>query len=518
MEFYFTCLTLLLFFIILFIYIVIHDLKGHVSSPWFVVLLCAVLTAIFKTDFGVTFWGLEYEDAYSFSFCARQFLYGIYPSSFLIDAVSIGSLENPLSKFTYGGHFITYPTFISIFTNVLGWSPSTISCINTLTAFCILIILSLLGKQNRYWFIAPVLFCCAPIINVFTTCFLSETFSAFICITFIYAYFQKGTPVKNALCLVSFGLALLCKRENLALGFIPMIECIYTAYNAKKRPSIKAVLKSIVPFAIIVIFYILVCQNVIDIERIESKDIGRLTFSIQNFISTFPVYVKSLLSINAFSIISYLYIGCMVLYTIKHRRITKEILLTSLLFSIFIVLYSSHYRGYFYTKGEQLSYFDTYRYINNFFYLMPLSFSYMYFQEKRFRTLIPILVLLSIFSFYTTLKLRYDYSQLEVKIRFNEVAIISDYINNKSESDKIPMLISENILLYQNVCDDNFNVCDITQIDQLVFDTHKYSYYCLLSDKEYLKERYNIEIDMQYFTPILRLTNNSVLYKYIPQY
>lgn len=517
MEFYFTCLTILLFFIIMFIYIVIHDIKEHISSPWLVVLFCAVLTTLFKTDFGISFWGLEYEDAYSFSFCARQFLYDIYPSSFLIDAVSIGSLENPLSTFTYGGHFITYPTFISIFTNILGWSPNTISCINTLTAFCILIILSLLGKQNRYWFIAPVLFCCAPIINVFTTCFLSETFSSFICITFIYAFFQKETPVRNALCLVSFGLALLCKRENLALGFIPMLECIYTIYKTKKTPSSKAIFKQIVPFAIIVIIYFVVCQNVFDIERIESKDIGQPTFSIQNFISAFPVYVKSLLSINSFSIISYLCVGCMILYTVKHRRITKEILFTSLLLFSFIVLYSSHYRGYFYTKGEQLSFFETYRYINNFFYLIPLSFSYTYFQEKRFRSFMLILVLLSIFSFYTTFKLRNDFSQLEDKMRFDEVAIISDYIKNNSESDKIPMFISENILLYQNVCDDNFNVCDITQIDQLVFNTNKYSYYCLLSDKEYLKERYNVEMDMQNFIPLLQLTNNSVLYKYAPQ-
>ena len=207
----------------------------------------------------------------------------------------------------------------------------------------------------------------------------------------------------------------------------------------------------------------------------------------------------------------------MIYYTVKHRRITKEILFTSLLLFSFIALYSSHYRGYFYTKGEQLSYFETYRYINNFFYLIPLSFSYTYFQEKRFRCSISILMILSIFSFCTTLKLRKDFSLLEGKMRFNEVEIISDYIKNYSDSDKTPMLICESILLYQNMCDDNFNICDITQIDQLVLNTDKYSYYCLLSDQEYLKERYNIEINMQYFIPLLEFTNNSVLYKCIPQ-
>lgn len=207
----------------------------------------------------------------------------------------------------------------------------------------------------------------------------------------------------------------------------------------------------------------------------------------------------------------------MILHIAKYRRITKEILFISLLFLSYIFLYSSHYRGYFYTKGEQVSFFETYRYINNFFYLIPLSFSYIYFPQKRFKCFISILVILSIFSFYTTIKLRNDFSQLEGKMRFNEVEIISDYIKNDSDSNKIPMLISENILLYQNMCDDNFNICDITQIDQLVLDTDKYSYYCLLSDQEYLKERYNIEIDMRNFIPLLQLTNNLVLYKYVPQ-
>ena len=92
MGFYFICLTILLFFIIMFVYTVAHDIKEHVSSSWFVILFCIVLTTLFKTDFGISFWGLEYEDAYSFSFCARQFLYDIYQSSFLIDDVSVGSL------------------------------------------------------------------------------------------------------------------------------------------------------------------------------------------------------------------------------------------------------------------------------------------------------------------------------------------------------------------------------------------------------------------------------------------
>lgn len=514
MESYFICLSILLFFIILFFYTVIHDIKEHISS-WFVVLFCVILTILFKTDFGIKFWGLEYEDAYSFSFCARQFLYGIYPSSFLIDAISIGSLESPLSTFTYGGHFITYPAFISIFTNIFGWSPNTISNINTLTSFCILIVLSLFGKNNKYWLIAPVLFCCAPIINVFTTCFLSETFSSFICITFIYAFFQKKSSTRNALCMCSFAIALLCKRENLSLVFIPILECIYAAYKTKDARSISNIIKQIAPFAMIIIVYLGGCQDVFDIERIESEDIGQPTFSIKNLINLFPVFAKSLLSINTFLITFYLYIGYVLWNLVKNKETPREILLTAPLFFCYIILYSSHYRGYFYTRGELISSFETYRYLNNFYYLIPLSFCNIQCQSKRHGVIIFILIGLGILSFNSTLKLRNNFSQLEYTMRFKEVEIVSDYLKNNS--DKTPFLISENILLYQNACDDNFNVCDITQFEQLELDTVKFNYYCLLSDKEYLMERYNIEINMQHLIPLLQLSNNTILYKFIPK-
>lgn len=513
MEFYFICSSLLLFFIFLFAYTAIHDIKEH-TSPWSVFLFCAILTFVFKSDFGIHFWGLEYEDAYSFSFCARQFPYGIYPSSFLIDAISIGSLENPLSTSTYGGHFITYPIFISLFTNIFGWSPDLISIINTFTAFCILLVLAIFRKDNKYWFIAPILFCCAPIINVFTTCFLSETFSSLVCITFIYTFFQKKNYPGKVLCITSFGIALLCKRENLALGLIPILEYVYVVYKTKDLQPTDYIIKQIVPFAIIIVIYFWGFQNVFDIERIESNDIGQQTFSIQNFINQFPVFVKSLLSINIFTITFYLYIGYTIYNLLNNESISKETLLTTSLFIFYLILYSSHYRGYFYTRGEEFSPFETYRYINNIYYLIPLSFCRINSQIKRKSIIIITLITLCCFSFISTIKLRNYFYQIEYQIRFKDTEIVSDYI--KSHSNKIPVLVSENILLYQNICDNNFNVCDIRLFEQLRLNASKFDYYYLLSDKAYLKERYSIEIDMQKLIPLLQLSNNAILYKYTP--
>ena len=129
---YYLCIVLIIFLFILLIHELIWDFRS-IQKPYKRILLCLVLTLLFKYNYGVYFYGLEYEDAYAFSFCARQFLYNIFPSSFLIDAVSVGSLTEPMFTSTYGGHFIMYPTFLSLFTNTFGWSPTILSITKTST-------------------------------------------------------------------------------------------------------------------------------------------------------------------------------------------------------------------------------------------------------------------------------------------------------------------------------------------------------------------------------------------------
>ena len=192
---YYFCFVLLIVFILLLFREIVKDIKGHIAS-YYIIPYCLILTLLFKYNYGIEFWGLEYEDAYSFSFCARQFSHGIYPNSFLIDAVGIGSLEEPSFIYTYGGHFITYSTFLSIFTQIFGWSTFVIDIVNTSLAFCILLILSLYGNKNKCWFIAPAIYCSAPIINVFANCFLSEIFSSFILISFSYLFIKKKNSKK----------------------------------------------------------------------------------------------------------------------------------------------------------------------------------------------------------------------------------------------------------------------------------------------------------------------------------
>ncbi len=512
MIYYYFCLVVIFLFIFLFVYQIKIDIKKNKNSLY-IILYCLLLTLLFKYNYNIGFWGLEYEDAYAFSFCARQFSYGIYPSSFLIDAVAIGSLDNPLSVFTYGGHFITYSTFLSIFTQILGWSPQLISIINTLIAFCIILTLAFFKEDNKWWFIAPSIYCAAPIINVFATCFLSEIFSSFICLVFIYSYCKSKTQISRYLCLISFGLALLCKRENLSLFFIPMIDFIISLCRLKTKEEFFSQIKNNIPYLIIICIYIFGCQNIFMIEQVESKDIGEATFSLNNFFRLFPIFISSLFSIPAFSIVFYVYI-CYLLYFYKaYKNLQNKILLISItLLFVYLLLYSSHYRGYFFINEEKISHFDTYRYINNFFYCIPLIFiNSLYANIKRIKIIYILTIIVLLFAFIKTIELRKFYSDEEQDERFEQVDIVSNFI---SRNNKSSILICENILLYQNLCDSKFSVCSIMLVDKINFDNEQIDYYCILSDLKYLKERYNISINTEKFKPVLELPDGNYLYIY----
>lgn len=508
MLYYYICLAILLFFFFLLGNHIYQDLKQHAYVKY-VIPYCLLLTLIFKFNYGIEFWGLEYEDAYSFSFCARQFSHNIYPSSFLIDAVAIGSLEEPASMFTYGGHFITYSTFLSIFTRPLGWSPQLIFTINTFVSFIILLILSLIGKNNKLWFLAPSLYCVAPIINVFTTCCLSEIFSSLVCLSFVYTYLNTDSKRDVVLCLTSFGLALLCKRENLALLFIPTLDIVISICKHKQLQEVSEKVKEFIPYFFIILIYLFGCQNIFNIERVEAIDIGQSTFSWQNFKIMFPLYIRSLSSLSLFSVCTYLYVAYIIYATFDKCARNTSLLLSMSMLILYMSLYASHYRGWFFLKGEEINEFDTFRYINNFFYFIPLAFcTFKVFNRKLIA--LSTFVLLS-FSVYQTFQLRINLSNIEYESRFQEVDIVKEYLERQEETC---MLICDNILLYQNKCDSNFSVCDITNIDFLKLDNNKYSYYVLLPEIDYLEERHNIKINHNHLTPVLTIPGDRHLYKY----
>jgi len=510
MKYYYFDLVLLLGFFVTLLYVIQKELRTDKKAVLYIV-LCAALTIIFKYNWGIPFWGLEYEDAYAFSLCARQFSYNIYPSSFLVDVVTIGSLQEPIAMGTHGGHFITYPTFLSIFSQLFGWSFELLCIVNCIVSFLIMLILSLMFKLSNNWFVAPVMYCCAPIINVFTTCMLSETFSSFVCLTFIFAFFKKDTNSTLLLRFTAFFVALLCKRENLILCLIPVLDALLMLNRSNILKGVKLAVYSLIPYVTIILIYFFSIQNVLEIEKIEATDIGMPTFSISYFVRLFPAFVKSVLSPFAFSISIFVCLSILSWHLYKKRNISEQILYPIVLLGAYLILYSSHYRGWFFIQGDKVNEFETYRYINNFYYLFIVSIgSICYFQSKK---IISLLLILLSFSFYETKEARKYYSETEQECRFREVNEVLDFIKNNHTKEPI-MLICDNILLYQNLCTDDFCVCDSRHINMLDKNS-KYKYFFVASDLNYLRKRYGIDIDMSRLERQHTLSNGNIIHRII---
>lgn len=508
MIYYYFDLTLLLLLLIVLLYVIQKELRTDGKAVQYIV-LSTVLTLAFKYNWGTPFWGLEYEDAYAFSFCSRQFSYNIYPSSFLVDAITIGSLQEPIAMGTYGGHFITYSTFLSIFTQLFGWSFELLCIVNCAVSFFIMLILSLMFKTSKNWFIAPILYCCAPIINVFTTCMLSETFSSFICLIFVFAFWRRNTWSVKLLKYIAFFVALLCKRENLILCIFPALDALLCLKQSNVKNSIREVLYISIPYVSLIMVYFFSIQNVLEIEKIESADIGMPTFSISYFIRLFPVFVKSLLSPFAFSICILVCIYILGLHLFKQRKITKQTIYPIVLFLMYLLLYSSHYRGWFFIQGTNVNEFETYRYINNFYFLLIVSTgSVCCFQTKK---VLCFLLMLLGFSFYETKVSRQYYYNIEQKCRFDEVNEVLDVITKNGTKEPI-MLICDNILLYQDLCPDNFYVCDIRYINNIDMKDNL-TYFFVASDLNYLQKRYRINVDTSKFEQFRTLSSGNIIYK-----
>lgn len=500
---YAICLAIIILFFIILTTEIVRQYK-IIHNAWLRISICVILTILCKLSFSYIFCGLEYEDSYVFSFCAKQFNQGIYSSRFLIDAISVGSLETPFETCTYGGHFITYSVYLSIFTKLFGWSFSVISLANSIITFYILLILSSFKKEFTWnWLVGPIIYCIAPIINVFSNTFLAETFSSLVCLTFIlsYWYFRESkSPVQHALVYISFFLAIITKRENIVLLIIPCIRALDLFIRSLQERKViqgnsftkvlKLSLAEILPFICLTVIYLVFIHNIFSTETTEAIDIESSTFSLTFFVKLFPCFIEALFTFSYFSISFWLFvILCMTQFSRKFY--SEKIVSIIVLFVLYLGLYTFHYRGYFFVMYDELSSFESFRYLNNFYYLIPLCFCHTNLYK---RSLLPILIVFLGVALWQTKMEREYYSQIENEERFEKAKAVEEYIN--SINDKA-VLVTENILIYQNVVNKDFNLCNIGSLRTLpdfVNSRDIRRIFIDVSNIGYLKDRYNIDI------------------------
>lgn len=489
MGIHFIIFSCLILFLLLWSKFFIDNLK-KTKYPYFKLIVCIIFTFLFKYDWGIHFLGLEYEDAYSFSAYTRQLSYGVLSDSLRIQCVDVGALTNTQSLGTYGGHYITYPIFLYLFTSLFGFSITTISVINSLISLLSIVTLAFYNYGNRYGWIASIsIFCLAPAINLFSTCFLSESFSAFLCLCFVLGFLgfkNNSSAIYKIFVYLTFFLCILTKRDNTILILLPLIYSFYEILHDNYKKSMKYIL----PFLIIIVFFSLFIHNLFLAEFEETKDISQLTFSSRIFVSQFPIYIKSLFSFSYFSL-SAIVFCTFLLYALIVRNCSLPLISLTVLFVSSIIMYSSHYRGYYFVENiESFNEFSTFRYLNNFFYIIPcfvaLSFSFL----RRFDITVLICLLTSnTITMFNTLTFRTNCSHEEYDLRFADLNNV-DSLTNVSD-----VIITDVPLIFLNFVSPEQNICNIQRISDLNFKT-SHRFYIYADDLRVLDKRYNLKLDV----------------------
>ena len=512
MIYYCFCVLILIIFFLFLFRALFKDLRevGHV---WARFSLCAILAIVYKYDLGLTFCGLEYEDAYAFSFLAREFANDIYTQSFLSEGIGIGSIESPVLMQTYGGHFITYSVLLSLPVRIFGFSFTILSITTSLLQFLSLLILSVFPRLEgrSEWIVAPVLYCISPIINVFGNSFLCEPFSGLVVLSFIYLFY-KQIESKNVsfATMMAFFVAILTKRENLVLLALPVIHYTYLIIKDKMIYHKKEFF-SIAAYGLIVIVYLFFIQNVFNIESTEAQDIESATFSFSYFTRLAPAFVGSLINPLYFGITTIILV-VLIIKSIITKTIHADCVSVISIWLLYFLLYTFHYRGYFFVQGGPVSAFDTFRYLNNFYCLTPVIICMLLRKKGMAKYMYALFGILLLLSVYQTTSLRYSFNNDEWTNRFEAPQKTLDIIKNEKK-EHTPVVISPDILTLQNIGDNSLFVCDAFQYDNLEFNMN-FQYYllCRDGDIEYLKQRYEALIDINKWRMHTDLGNGFRLY------
>lgn len=480
MYYFITVNVILILFFLSFFYLIFQWLKLNINIKELfpVVLFAIVITFVFKFPFSNHFFGLEYEDSYVYNFSGRQLYEGIYPSSFLTDGINIGSLSKPISTITYGGHFITYSVLISWAYKIFGYNMYIPSYLNSLINFLIILTLSLSFKTvfssaKKYWYIPGVVYSLSPAMNVFANTHLSETFSSFVVLITIlsfFYYFQSSKKIFLLIFSISFLTSILTKRENTVLLSFFIIFSIFQIVVLRKNwiSSLSPVLICL----IVLIIYMSLIQNVFLIEKTESAELSTFTFSLSYFFKLASNIVKALVNFKWFGIYFFLLVSATLFLIFNLKKYPIHLSLITL-YIIYFLIYSFHYRSYYFVHFNEVKPFEALRYLNNFFIIssliISLCLSELLLLPIGFKPIISLLTILLLISVPYTYLLRKHFAEIEKEDRFTNPTLVLEYLSKKDD----PLLITDNILIFQLLGDRNLEVIDLANIE-VVPSEYKY--------------------------------------------
>ncbi len=470
---------------------IVQIIKTH--WKWIIVIL--ILNCLFKFPFNTPFFhGLEYEDAYVYKASARFIEYkkDYSVDPFLTTSCTFGSLKNCQFSGTYSGHVIGYPVIVSLLQYIVGDHPDIANYLSLffsiLSVLILFLVAQLIFNNKIYSALSCLIFISVPVFNIFSSSSVSEpTSNIYITLALLlylaYMHYPNESHNYNlrssilswtALFFTSL-IMVLIKRENYALilclpiaTLFYLILCRNNLDNKVKR-SIKVNLIAYTTIIIIVSIFYFVIMGVMKGNTIEMIEINKATFSIDYFLELLPLFLKSFFHFEWYFLFStFLLIGYC--YSIKRSLAIFPIII----FSLYFLLYTSHYRHYVFVKGGAVTEFETLRYMTNLMSVYSLiagsGIVAIYkiaeklipkinlFQSKAFVYICASIILGS--CFILTLRLRHNFVEDEYFSRISPVIRTINFSKNKGNA----YILTEESLLFQIYGNENLNLIDFSLI------------------------------------------------------
>lgn len=380
-----------------------------------IIILCIAIRLLF---FEFPFWGLEYEDSFIYNDSARLLGYShdLQNNPFKTQSCIDGTFLNCYQHVSFGGHLITFPFIIHLWTKIFTYNYLNIFFVNFL--FSILLVFSVikwnkLRKKKINILIFISLLVITPYVSIFHTSGLAETSSSYFVTLFLISFISlneksfKINSITYWICLFALISSILIKRENFLL-YLPIITIPLYRYYKREEILPNQYLFFLFKTTLFISYFFLFI-GLLGIEENEAGDIGKSTFSFNYFILNIKEW---LIAIFTFSYWGFTGIILMIslLISIYNKELTFIGFLSLSLSLGFLILYSSHYRSYYQVNYGLTHPFETLRYSVNYFPLLAIYISsvnldkFSIHLQKRYIYILQICMI--IISSYQTIKTR----------------------------------------------------------------------------------------------------------------
>jgi hypothetical protein len=330
---------------------------------WKAIAVVLVVTALWRipTD-GVFFHGLEYEDSYVYTVAGRQLAEHVGAPSqdlqtpFSISVCAVGDLKACQEWESFPEHLIGYPYVIGLASRAFRYTPSVGSIVNLLaalvSALLVFILALTIARDSTAGLLAGLVFAVIPVFATYGLETSAEPFSG--CCMLVSLWFlvrlcdgeHTGFAIQASgwgayTCALLFSLTV--KREDALLALVLPAVIPFVVSRNGTLPHARRSLVGLVILSSVLAVLLGVKMRLLQTTAGEQELLRRFPLTVARFAGFVGSFLSSFLVIGWYGG-SFFAVIVGAILALRRRDLT---ILPVVLLVAFIILYSSHIRGYY---------------------------------------------------------------------------------------------------------------------------------------------------------------------------